>query len=167
MPPPADLALTLSSPAATTRLAQLMAPGLVPGDTILLGGPIGAGKTHFARAVIQQRLAEAGRIEDVPSPTFTLVQTYDDGRAEIWHADLYRLSSPEEISELGLDDAFRNAITLVEWPDRLGDARPPDALDLTLSQGDAPDMRDVVFRGPARRWGDRLARLNRDAAADA
>ena len=76
-------------------------------------------KSHFARALIQSRLAAIGRFEDVPSPTFTLVQCYDLGSVDLWHADLYRLTSPSECDELGLVDAFESAICLVEWPDRL------------------------------------------------
>src|SRR6056297_4111622 len=128
MPP-----LTLSSPQATAALAARIAPLLRPGDTLLLSGPIGAGKTAFARALIQARL---GRAEDVPSPTFTLVQTYDDGICEIWHADLYRLTVPEDAVELGLEQAFAEAICLVEWPDRLGDLRPEGALALDFAAGE-------------------------------
>src|SRR6056297_2376404 len=113
--------LTLATPESTDRLAALLAPLLVAGDVVLLSGPIGAGKTHFARALIQTRLAAQGRMEDIPSPTFTLVQTYDDEEVEIWHADLYRLTSADDVIELGLDEAFETAITLIEWPDRLGD----------------------------------------------
>ena len=100
----------------TTRLGAVLARHLRPGDTVLLSGSIGAGKTHFARAFIQARL---GRKEEVPSPTFTLIQTYDAGDTEIWHADLYRLGHPDEVHELGLEEAFETAICLVEWPDRL------------------------------------------------
>ena len=78
-----------NTPEATEALASRVAPVLRPGDTLLLEGEIGAGKTHFARAVIQSRLAAAGMFEDVPSPTFALVQTYNDTVTEIWHADLY------------------------------------------------------------------------------
>jgi tRNA threonylcarbamoyladenosine biosynthesis protein TsaE len=81
--------------------------------------------------------ARLGRMEDVPSPSFTLVQTYDADGVEIWHADLYRLSHPDEVLELGLDDAFATSICLVEWPERLGSHLPPDALHLRLAaQGD-------------------------------
>lgn len=89
---------------------------LLPGTAVLLSGPIGAGKTHLARAIIQARLPVS---EDVPSPTYTIVQTYVVGETEIWHADLYRLSDSSELTELGLEDAFETGITLVEWPDRL------------------------------------------------
>jgi tRNA threonylcarbamoyladenosine biosynthesis protein TsaE len=122
--------LFLADEASTAALAGRMAPLLRAGDTILLEGDIGAGKTTFARALIRARL---GRDEDVPSPTFTLVQTYEDPETEIWHCDLYRLSSPDEILELGLDAAFEDGICLIEWPDRLGSAIPSGALRLTFS----------------------------------
>lgn len=141
---PDTVSLLCATPERTAALAGAMAPRLVPGDRLWLEGPIGAGKTHFARALIQARLAAADRLEDVPSPTFTLVQTYDDGQAEIWHADLYRLTDPADCIELGLDDAFRDAITLVEWPDRL----PPDmrAGGLTLRFAVAgEDARRITF----------------------
>lgn len=130
LPLPAHLTLRLPTAEATTRLAERLAPLLVAGDTLLLEGPIGAGKTHFARALIQARL---GRAEDVPSPTFTLVQTYDGDGVEIWHTDLYRLSHPDEVWELGLHDAFSTAICIVEWPDRLGRHLPQGALRISLS----------------------------------
>ena len=122
------LRLALSSESETCRLAEMLAAHARPGDTILLDGPIGAGKTHFCRAFIRARL---GHDEEVPSPTFTLVQTYD-GDVDIWHADLFRLHSPDEVTELGLIDAFSSAICLIEWPDRLGSLKPRDAVRLSL-----------------------------------
>ena len=102
-------------------------------DCILLEGPIGAGKSHFARSLI---LALLPVPEDVPSPTFTLVQSYVVGSEEIWHCDLYRLSTSSEALELGLDAAMETAICLVEWPDRL-DHKPDTALTLRFdTQGD-------------------------------
>lgn len=149
---PETASLFLADDAATAALAGRIAPILRAGDTILLEGDIGAGKTTFARALIRARL---GREEDVPSPTFTLVQTYEDARADIWHCDLYRLTSPDEILELGLDAAFDDAICLIEWPDRLGAAAPPSALGLTLSlEGEG---RRARFEGPCP-WIDRLRR---------
>ena len=112
---------SLPSSAATTELAQRIARILLPGDVILLEGPIGAGKTHFARSLIQSLMPVP---EDVPSPTYTLVQSYPGRQGEIWHADLYRLGNTNELVELGLDVAFETAFCLIEWPDRLGDLTP-------------------------------------------
>lgn len=128
---PTDAAFTLDLPdaAATEALGRGLAGLARPGDTILLEGPIGAGKSCLARAFIRALLGPA---EEVPSPTFTLVQVYEAVGAEIWHADLYRLTHPDEVWELGLDDAFQAAICLVEWPDRLGAHLPPHALRIRL-----------------------------------
>lgn len=149
----APFTITLSSPEETAQLARELAPRLAPGDVLLLHGPIGAGKTHFARSLIQALMEVP---EDVPSPTFTLVQTYDTTAGELWHVDLYRLSHPEEVIELGLTDAFETAICLVEWPDRLGDLAPPDALNLTLALGDEDDTRLLTLAPTARKWTSRL-----------
>jgi len=146
----------LPSAESATALAARLAPHLAPGDVILLSGPIGAGKSHLARGIIQARLAALGRVEDVPSPTFTLVQVYELDGAEVWHADLYRLSGPDEIVETGLEDAFETAICLVEWPDRLDVMRPAGALDITLEvEGDG---RRLTARGPTR-WQPVLTQL--------
>lgn len=133
MPSPASVHIVLPSPDDTAAVAARLAPHLRAGDCLLLTGTLGAGKTHFARAVIQKRLFDSGLWEDVPSPTYTLVQTYDDGVCELWHADLYRLADPNEIIELGLDDARETKITLIEWPDRLGDLAPKSALRIALA----------------------------------
>ncbi|MGV8953472.1 MAG: tRNA (adenosine(37)-N6)-threonylcarbamoyltransferase complex ATPase subunit type 1 TsaE [Cypionkella sp.] len=125
----APLSIFLPTEDDTARLGAWLAQRLNAGDTVLLSGQIGAGKSHFARAFIRARL---GRNEDIPSPTFTLVQTYE-ADVDIWHSDLYRLSHPDEVLELGLDDAFATAICLVEWPDRLGTLAPATALSLTLT----------------------------------
>lgn len=125
----APLTLDLPDAGATEALGRKLAALARPGDVILLEGPIGAGKSCLARAFIRARL---GREEEVPSPTFTLVQVYEADEVEIWHADLYRLTHPDEVWELGLDDAFQSAICLVEWPDRLGGHVPPDALRVRL-----------------------------------
>ncbi|WP_439153659.1 tRNA (adenosine(37)-N6)-threonylcarbamoyltransferase complex ATPase subunit type 1 TsaE [Yoonia sp.] len=146
--------LSLPQESDTVELAGRIAPRLRRGDVILLDGPIGAGKSAFCRALIRARL---GRMEDVPSPTFTLVQTYEDPHGDIWHCDLYRLTHPEEVFELGLDDAFADAICLIEWPDRLGDAAPPDALRLHFAARD--EGHSVVVDAP-QRWRARLGDLN-------
>lgn len=145
--------LILASPAETCALARRLAPGLGPGDTLLLSGGVGAGKTHFARCLIQGLLPVP---EDVPSPTYTLIQTYAVPGAEIWHADLYRLTDPLDLVELGLTEAFDTAITLVEWPDRLGDLVPANALSLDLAPGDADEARRLTLRWSDPRWTSRL-----------
>ncbi|MEC8041415.1 MAG: tRNA (adenosine(37)-N6)-threonylcarbamoyltransferase complex ATPase subunit type 1 TsaE [Pseudomonadota bacterium] len=129
-----------------------MAPLLQPGDVLLLEGGIGAGKTHFARSLIQSLLLEP---EDVPSPTFTLVQVYDGESCEIWHSDLYRLSDPDEAVELGLEEAFETAICLVEWPDRLADLTPQSALTLVFAVAEE-GSRDLTLSWQDARWADRL-----------
>jgi len=144
-----NLTLTLPSPDATCRLAAQLGARLVPGDVLLLEGDIGAGKTHFCRCLIQHRLTVP---EDVPSPTFTLVQTYVTDDCEIWHADLYRLGDMAEVEELGLTDAFDSAICLVEWPDRLGAEVPETALRLTLSPGPSDDSRVLTLHWSDARW---------------
>ncbi|MFN3281111.1 MAG: tRNA (adenosine(37)-N6)-threonylcarbamoyltransferase complex ATPase subunit type 1 TsaE [Tabrizicola sp.] len=140
----ADPTLTLALPdaTATESLGRRLAELLRPGDVVLLEGPIGAGKSCLARAFIRARLGEA---EEVPSPTFTLVQVYPDAEAKIWHADLYRLTHPDEVWELGLDQAFETAICLVEWPDRLGSHRPAGALTIRLEA--AGEGRRAIISG--------------------
>ncbi|MCV2445980.1 tRNA (adenosine(37)-N6)-threonylcarbamoyltransferase complex ATPase subunit type 1 TsaE [Paracoccus sp. DMF] len=143
--------LDLADADLTACLARVMAAVLKPGDVVALQGPVGAGKTHFARAFIRARQGEAA--EDVPSPTFTLVQTYADPLGtEIWHADLYRLTHPEELAELGLDEAMQGGIVLVEWPDH-GTALP-DPLTIGLDpDADDPDLRRITLSGAEPRWG--------------
>ena len=97
---------------------------------MLLSGDLGAGKSALARAAIAAILAREGRVEEIPSPSFTLVQTYESDIAEIWHADLHRLAGPAAIPELGLEDAFDEAVCLIEWPDRLGPLAPARRLEI-------------------------------------
>lgn len=107
------------SPDATAVLAQRLADATVAGDTLLLSGDLGAGKSHFARAFIRRALGPSEAGIDIPSPSFTLVQTYETGVDEIWHADLYRLSGPDDAFELGLGEAMTTERCLIEWPERL------------------------------------------------
>ncbi len=150
------LHLDLPTPEATTAFAAALAPRLRAGDALLLEGPIGAGKTHLARALIQARLAAAGRLEDVPSPTYTLVQTYDDGGTEIWHADLYRLSGGADLDRarprrgVGDGDLPRRVARPAR---RRRPGRRTDAHAVSRTGGDG---RRLVARGPAE-WGRRLA----------
>jgi tRNA threonylcarbamoyladenosine biosynthesis protein TsaE len=147
-----SVSLKLRSPGETGRAAALLAKRLVPGDVVLLNGPVGAGKTHFARHLIQSILTAP---EDVPSPTFTLVQTYDTDRGPLWHSDLYRIASTQEIEELGLVEAFETAICVVEWPDRLGEVVPENALTLWLEPGLDEEARSLTATWADPKWLDR------------
>lgn len=143
------LVLASDTPARTARIAEQLAGALAAGDVLLLSGDIGAGKTHFARSLILSLLDVP---EDVPSPTYTLVQTYEAPGVELWHADLYRLGDISEVEELGLFQAFDEAICLVEWPDRLGDLAPASALSLSFEQAGADESRRIRFDWSAERW---------------
>jgi tRNA threonylcarbamoyladenosine biosynthesis protein TsaE len=128
---------------------------------IALHGDLGAGKTTFARGFITA-LASAG--EAVPSPTFTLVQTYpvriDGTETDIWHFDLYRLKHAEEAYELGIEEAFDQGVSLIEWPERLGGLLPRRRLDVTLSPGDLPDSRRLrLASGDGASWEQRLGQF--------
>jgi tRNA threonylcarbamoyladenosine biosynthesis protein TsaE len=122
--------IALPDPAATQALGRRVGARLTSGDVVCLAGNLGAGKTTLARGVID---AWTGRAQEVPSPTYTLVQTYEGRGGELWHVDLYRLKRPEEAWELGLEDAFASAATLIEWPERLEGSLPRDRLDIELS----------------------------------
>lgn len=150
-------AVFLADEVKTTRFGAWLASYLYAGDCVLLDGAIGAGKSHLARAVIQAKL---GRLEDVPSPTFTLVQTYQAKNFEIWHADLYRLSHADELIELGLDAAFPVALCLIEWPKRLGHITPTNPILITLSN--SHDGRTATITAPHR--PDLMLALDQDWA---
>jgi tRNA threonylcarbamoyladenosine biosynthesis protein TsaE len=155
MPAPVPIrSLDLPDAAATRALAAKLAPLARAGDALTLSGELGMGKTEFARGFVRAR---AGRDIEVPSPTFTLVQTYDLPGGEIWHFDLYRLTDPEEIWELGWEAAREGAIALIEWPERLGPHLPEDRLDIALAQGPGETARRATLAGGgdwARRWED-------------
>jgi len=121
--------IALPDAAATHGLGRRLGDRIGPGDVICLSGNLGAGKTTLARGAIE---AWMGRPEEAPSPTYTLVQTYDGARGELWHVDLYRLKQPDDAWELGLEDAFASAACLIEWPERLGGQLPRDRLDVEL-----------------------------------
>ena len=127
------------------RLATLFSIIVRPGDMIALRGDLGAGKTTFARALIRHLLGDAAA--EVPSPSFSLLQTYTAPRMEIAHADFYRLDDPAEISELGLDDMSTTALTLIEWPGQGEDALLPDRFEVQFGDDREPDHRNVLLLG--------------------
>ena len=131
--------------AGVTRLAELLALKLTTGDLVTLSGDLGAGKTTFARALI--RAALGAPAADVPSPTFSILQTYETERLAIGHADLYRLSSSEAAAEAGVFDALDRGALLVEWPDRVEEFAAGDRIEITLSETAAADLRVVTVEG--------------------
>ncbi len=146
-----DAALRLHLPnlTATEALGARIAARLRPGDAVLLTGPLGAGKSALARALI--RAAAGDPALEVPSPSYTLVQPYDVAAGTLHHFDLWRLDGPGGVVELGWDDA-RDGVVVVEWPDRLGPLWPDDALSITLST-DADGGRVAIVDGWAGRLG--------------
>lgn len=143
---------------ATARLAESLAALVQPGDVIALWGDLGAGKTAFARAFINQL---TDNTEEVPSPTFTLVQLYETRRGIVYHFDLYRLEQPDDSLELGMEDAFADGICLIEWPDRLGPWLPRDRLDVVIESGETEQARVFEFKSSSPAWNERLAALHR------
>jgi tRNA threonylcarbamoyl adenosine modification protein YjeE len=150
--------MLLPGVSATGRLAQVIAQIAGPGDVIGLIGDLGCGKTTFARAFLHARHGQ-GEGEaapfDVPSPSFTLVETYDLPGAPVWHFDLYRIESPDEAIEIGFDEALGHAIALIEWPERLGDMLPADRLEIELEFAGHEDLRSAIISGSAS-WASRL-----------
>ena len=143
----------LAGEADTARLGAAIGRQLKAGEAVCLSGPLGAGKSTLARGLVRQL---AGAQVEAPSPTFTLVQTYETPRLFLSHFDLYRLESAEEVFELGFDEALDGGAVVVEWPDRLGAHLPQDRLDVELSfDGDARRARLT----PHGAWEDRPLEL--------
>ena len=137
-----------------SALAARLAPHLGTGDVVTLTGGLGAGKTAFVRALVN---AMSLQREEVPSPTFTLVQTYDLPRFSLWHFDLYRMKEDRrDILELGWDEARRSGVTLVEWPDRLGGLLPKDRLEINIAFHKDSENARAVTLSPCGSWMGRL-----------
>jgi tRNA threonylcarbamoyladenosine biosynthesis protein TsaE len=150
----------LADEAATVRLAGRVAAAARVRDVIALSGPLGVGKTAFARGFLAALARRHGVAppDEVPSPTFTLVQTYPLDGLTVWHFDLYRLARPDDAAELGLDEALADGISLIEWPDRLGRLLPRDRLEIALAYADPgrPQARLATLAGHGT-WVPRIA----------
>ena len=153
-------------PEATTAFGHSFAQLLDGGDLLALSGDLGAGKSTFARALISQCLEDIGQpVSDIPSPTFTIVQSYpwpsdkDQGR-EIWHIDLWRIDDPEELIELGFEEAIGRHAMIIEWPDRLGGYLPDDGLMVDITACDDGAARMITMTSPSKTWMARLDKAN-------
>jgi tRNA threonylcarbamoyladenosine biosynthesis protein TsaE len=151
--------IVLADEAATVALAHRLARLARPGDVFALEGDLGSGKTTLARAFVRALTTDD---EEVPSPTFTLVQTYESRAGMIWHFDLYRLERADEVLELGIEDAFGSGISLIEWPARLGPWLPAGRLCLSI-RADAEGVRHVSLVGDSA-WFRRLDDAGREGA---
>ena len=147
--------MILADETATARLGAAIARVLEPGETVCLAGPLGAGKSTLARALIR---ALTTPDEEVPSPTFTLVQFYEGPRLKVAHFDLYRLTNPDEAYEIGLDEALDEGAVLIEWPERLQGRLPADRLDVDIALADAAPGRRVRMT-PHGAWEGRRIEL--------
>ena len=152
------LELALRDLAATDAFAGRVAGLATRRDVIALHGSLGAGKTAFARAFINAR---ANMPVEVLSPTFTLVQTYALAYATVWHFDLYRVATPEEIHELGFDEAREAGVSLIEWAKRLGALLPADRLDIHFDFADVPNARRARVMASGA-WAERIGGLEAD-----
>ena len=140
----------------TGVLASQLANLAEPRDIIALTGDLGLGKTTFARAFI----SALGSSSEVTSPTFALVQVYEFSNISVYHFDLYRIEQPEEILELGIEDAFIDGISLIEWPDRMGTYLPSERLDIFFINGQDENTRQVLLVGYGESWISRLAHVS-------
>jgi len=144
----------LEDPQATKALGERLSARLKAGDVVFLIGDLGMGKTTLARSIIASKCG----VDDAPSPTYTIIQTYETSdNIPLWHVDLYRVEEKAELEQLGLEDAFDDAISLIEWPERLGDDAPANRLEVQLSvpQGGMDTAREVRITGLGE-WESRI-----------
>ncbi len=161
---PETIGFELPDEAATARLAQSLAALARKGDVLALVGELGSGKTAFARAFINALPAPDGTApatsEEVPSPTFTLLQAYQRAPAPVWHFDLYRLVRSDEVYELGFEEALGEGILLIEWAERLGPLLPAERLELRFDFAESNQARRITLTGTGA-WVARLRDLER------
>ncbi len=139
------------------RLAGELAIFVRPGDVLTLRGALGAGKTTFARQLILP-LMKDGNEEEIPSPTFSLMQSYDTARMRVFHYDFYRIGEASEVFELGLEDAITEGLVLIEWPEKAENIIPEDHLEISLEEGQTSHTRRVTLKGLGS-WSKRLSRF--------
>jgi len=145
--------IALPDAAATLALGRWLGARLAAGDVVCLSGDLGAGKTTLARGAIE---AWTGAAQEAPSPTYTIVQTYEGPGGELWHVDLYRLKGPDDAWELGLEDAFAEAACLIEWPQRLEGQLPRNRLDIALTPVEEGRRAALNAHGA---WRDKLGTI--------
>lgn len=151
-----EIRIALKDEAQTEALGAALAPLLEAGDAVCLSGDLGAGKSTLARGLIRAR---AG-VKEAPSPTFTFVETYEANGLTLWHFDLYRLEKPEDVWELGFEDALEDGAALIEWPERIGALAPQDALTLRLEINDTgKDMGRIAVIKADKSWAKRLTEV--------
>lgn len=148
----------LPDAAATDRIGAALGGALRPGDVVFLIGAMGAGKSALARAALRRLLDAAGMADETPSPTYTLMQTYEIGALGVIHADLYRLSGADEAAEIGLfDDA--SAAVLIEWPDRLGAGAPARRLEIAIDIPESLEGRAITVTPLGPDWAPALTAM--------
>lgn len=150
------MTINLNSLEDTKDFAKKLAPMLKPGDVLTFSGDLGSGKTTLIRDLIQYFL---GPETDVTSPSFNLVHLYDTKNFPIWHIDLYRLEHEEELVELGLDEAFDQAICFIEWPERAPDYLPKERLLIEIFYGKEEEQRRIALTGKGK-WQERITSLH-------
>jgi len=150
--------INIENQSQTELCAQRIAQIAQPGDVIALHGDLGVGKSVFSRAFIRTLTSTD---EEVPSPTFTLVQIYETEAGEIYHFDMYRLESPDDSLELGIEEAFSEGISLIEWPSKLGNYLPWDCLNIDIAPGEDENARTISFSSQGN-WMSRLEEIDFD-----
>jgi len=145
--------IQINTQAETEEIARKLAHCAELGDVIALHGDLGIGKSVFSRSFIR---ALTSPDEEVPSPTFTLVQIYEAGMGELYHFDMYRLEQPDDCLELGIEEAFSEGVSLIEWPSKMGSYLPWDCLNIEITHGDHGETSRTMEFSSQGNWLERL-----------